>query len=62
MKQELHECPKCKGLMTMTKDKRCWECKCGHTIIITKQGIEKRQIENNENKRTTTKTISSRME
>ena len=53
--QELHECPQCKGLMVMSKDKRYWECKCGNAILIKKVGIEKRQIENTENKRTTIK-------
>ena len=52
---ELHECPQCRGLMVMNKDKRYWKCKCGNAILIKKQGIEKRYIESIENKQTTTK-------
>ena len=60
--QELYECPQCRGMMVTSKDKRYWECKCGNKILIKKQGVEKKHYDHNENKRTTIKKISSRIE
>lgn len=40
---ELHKCPQCQGMMTLSEDKRYWKCKvCGNQILIRKnQGINR---------------------
>ena len=39
---EFQECPQCRKLMTISKDRRFWKCKCGNAIPIPREYIVKK--------------------
>jgi len=41
--QEFQECPQCRKMMVMDKDKRFWKCKCGNEISARQRGTIKRE-------------------